>query len=306
LAGEKEGEEHLLDKLAGKQSDDGSLVGATRSVVGSGGDALKIETTSLAVLAWLRNPHYQANVEKSIKYLAESCKAGRFGSTQSTVLALRAIVAYDQSRATPKEPGTLQLIVDGKPLGDPVKFDKDTQGAIELPAFAELLTPGKHQLQVAMTGGSRMPYSVALDFNRVKPDSSEECKLHINVELTDDKVNEGEVTEAAIVVVNRSNEDVPTPTVIIGIPGGLEVRHDQLKELVKSEKIAAYEVLGREVVLYWRALKAEERVELPISLIAAIPGDYTGPASRAYLYYTDEHKHWVDGLKVEIEPKAAE
>ena len=105
LAGEKEGEEHLLDKLAGKQSDDGSLVGATRSVVGSGGEALKIETTSLAVLAWLRNPHYQANVEKSIKYLAESCKAGRFGSTQSTVLALRAIVAYDQSRATPESAG---------------------------------------------------------------------------------------------------------------------------------------------------------------------------------------------------------
>ena len=78
LAGEKEGEEHLLDKLAGKQSDDGSLAGATRSVVGSGGEALKIETTSLAVLAWLRNPHYQANVEKSVKYLAEACKAGPF------------------------------------------------------------------------------------------------------------------------------------------------------------------------------------------------------------------------------------
>jgi len=304
LAGEKEGEEHLLDKLAGKQTDDGSLAGATRSVVGSGGQALKIETTSLAVLAWLRNPHYQAHVEKSIKYLAESCKAGRFGSTQSTVLALRAIVAYDQSRATPKAPGTLQLIVDGRPVGEPVKFDKDTQGAIEMPAFAELLTPGKHQVQVEMTGGSRMPYSVAVDFNRLKPDSAEACKLHMNVELTDDEVGEGEVTEAEVSVINRSNEDVPTPTVIIGIPGGLEVRHDQLKELVKSEKIAAYEVLGREVVLYWRVLKAEERVDLPISLVAAIPGSYTGPASRAYLYYTDEYKHWDDGLTVEIAPKS--
>jgi len=62
-------------------------------------------------------------------------------------------------------------------------------------------------------------------------------------------------------------------------------------------------VLGREVVLYWRALKAEERVDLPISLIAAIPGTYTGPASRAYLYYTDEHKHWIDGLEARITPK---
>ena len=90
LAGDKEGENHLLDKLAGKQQADGSLGGATTSVIGSGGDALVIETTALAVTAWLKNPRYALNVEKSIKYLAESCQGGRYGSTQSTVLALRA------------------------------------------------------------------------------------------------------------------------------------------------------------------------------------------------------------------------
>ncbi len=110
------------------------------------------------------------------------------------------------------------------------------------------------------------------------------------------------MTEARVVIVNRSNETVPTPVAIIGLPGGLEVRHDQLKELVKANTIAAYEVLGREVVLYWRALAAEARVALSLSLVAAIPGTYTGPASRAYLYYTNEHKHWTDGLRVEIEP----
>jgi hypothetical protein len=73
--------------------------------------------------------------------------------------------------------------------------------------------------------------------------------------------------------------------------------------LVKAGTISAYEVLGREVVLYWRSLDKEARVELNLSLIGAVPGTYTGPASRAYLYYTDEHKQWCDGLKIEIEPK---
>ena len=53
-------------------------------------------------------------------------------------------------------------------------------------------------------------------------------------------------------------------------------------------------------MLYWRQLKAQEKVEVPISVVAAVPGTYTGPASRAYLYYTDEFKHWVDGVKVQI------
>jgi hypothetical protein len=67
--------------------------------------------------------------------------------------------------------------------------------------------------------------------------------------------------------------------------------------------IAAYEVLGREVVLYWRSLKAKEVVDLPISVVAEIPGRFQGPASRTYLYYTDELKHWTDGLVVRVEPK---
>ncbi len=302
-AGDEEGLNHLLDKLAGSQTEDGSLGGATQSVVGSGGEALTIETTALAVLAWLKNSSYTENVEKSIQYLAEVCKAGRFGSTQSTVLALRAIVAYDAARATPKAPGTLELLVDDQIVGEPVDYTAETQGAIELPDIAALLTPGKHSLQISMTGGSPMPYSVAVTFHSLKPDSSEECKLTLETTLTDATVEEGAATEANVAVVNTSDEVVPMPLAIVGIPGGLEVRHDQLKELVEANKIAAYEVRGREVVLYWRSLKAEERVELPLSLVAAVPGTYTAPASRAYLYYTDEHKIWTDGLKAEITPR---
>ena len=302
-AGEKEGEERMLDKLAGLQTKDGSLEGATVSVVGSGGDSLKIETTALAAMAWLRNPNYTQNVESAIQYLATVCKGGRFGSTQSTILALRAIVAYDLARAQPKAAGSLQLIVDGKPVGEPVVFTEDTQGAIELDSIGERLTPGKHQIQVVMEGGSSMPYSITADYNTLKPNSSQQCKLHLEVALADQRMGEGMATEADVTVINRSDERVPTPTAIIGIPAGLEVRHDQLKELVASGKIAAYEVRGREVVLYWLAMEAEQRVDLSVSLIAAIPGTYTAPASRAYLYYTDEHKVWSDGLTATISPK---
>jgi len=303
LGGDHEGANHLLDKLSAKQQVDGSLTGATTSIVGSGGEALTIEATSLAVLAWLTNPRYADNVEKSIKYLAEVCKGGRFGSTQSTILALKAIVAYDASRAVPKAPGSVQLVVDGKEIGKPVPFDVKTHGAIELPDFAAQMTPGKHKVALKMADGSQMPYSMTVTYHSLKPDTSKDCKLNLEVKLRDKKLDEGAATEAQVAVINSSNDAVPNPVAIIGIPGGLEVRHDQLKELVKAGKIAAYEVRGRDVVLYWRSLKGEERVELPVSLIAAVPGKYTGPASRAYLYYTDEHKQWVDGLAVEIEPK---
>ena len=296
----------LLDRLAGKQTEIGSLQGATVSVIGSTGEALSIETTALAVLAWLQNPSFTANVEKAIRYLAEQCKAGRFGSTQSTILALKAIVAYDQSRAVPRAPGQLELVIDRRPVGSPVKFDQETRGAISLPKLP-VLPAGNHTVEIRMTGGSQMPYSLAARFSRLKPESSDACRLHLEVSLANSRLAEGSVTEARVVIVNRSNETVPTPVAIIGLPRRpRKVRHDQLKELVKANTIAAYEVLGRELVLYWREPWPQEarKMALPLSLVAAIPGTYTGPASRAYLYYTNEHKHWTDGLRVEIAPIA--
>jgi alpha-2-macroglobulin-like protein len=303
LSGDKAEASKLMNRLAGKQKANGSVDSVTSSIVGSEGESLEVEGTSLATLAWLREPSYAGNVEKSIKFLADSCKDGRYGSTQSTVLALRAIVTYDKQRAHPKAPGKVRLYVDGQSIGDWAEFNESTQGAIKLPDMSELLTPGEHKLELRMEGGGAMPYALAVKYNALTPASASECKLDLTVKMAQNKVVEGNSTEANVTVINKTKDVVPTPVAIIGLPGGLEPRHDQLKELVKKGTIDAYEVLGREVVLYWRTLAGNARVQVPLSLIAAVPGTYTGPDSRAYLYYTDEHKKWVDGVEVEIVSK---
>ncbi len=304
LAGSKGEAIKLMERLAQKQAKDGSVGGITASIVGSGGESLAVEGTALATLAWMREPAYAGNVEKSIKFLADSCKAGRYGSTQATVLALRAIVNYDKQKARPKADGRVCVYVDGKPMGSWQNFSPSTQGAIKLPDIADSLTPGEHKLELRMEGGgAAMPYSLAVNYNAIKPADSAECKLDIAVRLAQNKLVEGTSTEATVTVINKNDEVLPSPVAIVGLPGGLEPRHDQLKELVKKGAIDCYEVLGREVVLYWRALPARSKAEIPISLIAAVPGTYNGPASRTYLYYTDEHKKWAEGVKVEIAAK---
>ncbi len=303
LSGDKAQAKQLMQRLAKLQKTDGAVDKITSSIVGSGGESLEVEGTALAALAWLREPEFAGNVEKSMKYLADSCKAGRFGSTQATVLALRTIVSYDKQHARPKAPGKLRLFVDGQAIGDWIAFDKSTQESIKLPNLSEILSAGDHTVEIEMEGGSPMPYSLAVKYNTLSPANGKDCKLNLAVKMAQDKVVEGTSTEANVTVENATKEVVPSPVAIIGLPGGLEPRHDQLKELVKRGTIAAYEVRGREVVLYWRTLPASSKLQLPLSLIAAVPGNYTGPASRAYLYYTDEDKKWVDGLHVEIAAK---
>jgi uncharacterized protein YfaS (alpha-2-macroglobulin family) len=303
LAGDRAGAKQFMDQLANLQDKDGHVRGAITTIVGSGGESLEIETTSLATLAWLRDPAYAANVEQSIRFLADSCQAGRYGSTQSTVLALRAIVAFDKARAHPTAPGTVQLFVDGQSVGDAIAFDATSTGAIRLPDFSRKMTPGDHSVELRMTNGSDLPYALSVSFNSVTPASSDQCKLTMTTALADDHVTEGDATEARVTLTSRAADTLPTPIAIVGLPGGLEVRHDQLKELVKAGRIAAYEVRGREVVLYWRDIQPNQTIEIPLSLTAAIPGEYTGPASRTYLYYTDEFKQWLPGMKVTVAAK---
>jgi uncharacterized protein YfaS (alpha-2-macroglobulin family) len=181
-------------------------------------------------------------------------------------------------------------------------FTPQTDGTLVLPALTSL-SAGKHAVQLAMTGGGVMPYSFSLKYNALTPVSAPATRVDVKTTLRDATIDEGKATELRVEVTNLADEKLPTPVAIIGIPGGLEVRHDQLKELVKAGTIATYEVLGREVVLYWRALKAKQTVSLPISVVAAIPGSFAAPASRAYEYYTDENKRWVDGTRVEIVAK---
>ncbi len=301
--GDKAAATALMEKLAAAQQRDGSLGQATQSIVGSGGEALTIEATSLAALAWMREAKFAGNVETAIRYLAEACKAGRYGSTQSTVLALRAIVTYDALRARPKAPGAVRVFVDGQQVGSSVKFDKTTEGAIKLPELSELLTAGEHTISLEMEGGGEMPYALAVKYNAVTPATARETKVDLQTRLSKGTVAEGETLEAYATVTNLASENLPTVVAIVGLPGGLEPRHDQLKELVKKGAVDAYEVLGRDVVLYWRGMEKGQVREVPLSLVAAVPGRYVGPASRAYEYYTDEFKKWQEGLAVTVTPK---
>lgn len=300
LAGDLPAYATLATRLSENVEKDGSLSGAVTSITRSGGVGLKIETTSLAILAWLKNDdRWAAQVENAMLWLFETCKGGRFGSTQSTILALKAINAYDQARAKPKAPGQVQLLLDGRPFGEAVSFDESSKGAIELPDFAVALTPGEHTLELQMKDGSKMPFAVEVKYNTSLPLSSTDASIKLKSQLSQSKVNEGAPLELKV-EVEAGEQDVPTPVAILGLPAGVEVRHDHLKELVGADRISSYEVRGREVVLYWRAMKANEKRNLSLQLTANIPGKTTAPASRIYAYYEDENKQWEGGHTIEV------
>jgi len=168
---------------------------------------------------------------------------------------------------------------------------------------AQGLKSGSHKITIKMEGGSEMPCSGTIQYNTELPPSADKCKIKLEVKGTQSQVKEGDGTELRITIENRTHEVLPTVVAVIGLPGGVAPVHAQLKELVKAGKIAFYEIIGQEIILYWRSLQPDQKLSFPINGIADIPGSYTAAASRVYEYYTNEFKSWVAGSALIITPR---
>ena len=112
----------------------------------------------------------------------------------------------------------------------------------------------------------------------------------------------GETAHVDVEVRNATDRGIPMTLARVGLPGGLTFQTWQLQELRDKRVIDFYETRPREVILYFRSLAPGAVKDVPLELMATVPGTFTSPASRAYLYYTDERKHWVAPSTVTIAP----
>ena len=289
-------------RLAGMQDGDGAFPGADHSITRSGGASLAVETTALAALALLAaGPEHAPAAHRAIAWLdGQRTGAGGFGSTQATVLALKAMAVYAKDSRRTEAPGTITLTVNGAPAGR-VTYDKGHQGAIELDVGPHL-RPGKNVVEVHLESAAPLPYSGAVRWGSKVPATHPDTRVALATRLAKPAVRLGEGVRLDVTVTNTTAAGVPMTLARVGLPGGLAFQTWQLQELRDRRVIDFYETREREVILYFRALGPRAAVQVPLELLATVPGTFTAPASRAYLYYTDEHKHWVAPSVVTVTP----
>ena len=169
------------------------------------------------------------------------------------------------------------------------------------------LTPGENRVEItdasATAATETLPWALALRYHADIPPSDPNCAVGVSTTLAKQVVAEGETVRLDVAITNRRTDGQPMTLARIGLPAGLEPREDQLKGLKKSGAIDFWETRPREVTLYFRGLAPEAVRSLALDLVAAIPGDFEGPATSAYLYYTDDAKTWAAPLRCRVEAR---
>lgn len=284
--------EYPLDKLPVKNT-------ITRSY----GNDKQTETLAFTILALLmEDVKDDALIAQAVEQLLLARSHGRFGSTQATAMSLKALIEYTktQKQKLIQSEDSVTVVVNGKNLKNALTISNN--GKVQITGITKYLKEGKNTIGVQFSNAENtFPYGLDLNWKSTLPTSAVDCPLELETVIDGSSVYVGDNLRMTTKVTNLKNDGFGMVTAIIGLPSGTSAQPWQLKELMVTKKVAFYEVFDNNIVLYWRSFQPNESKIVNLDLKAEVSGDYTAPASCAYLYYGEEFKIWEKGVEAEIQ-----
>ncbi|MCA9572091.1 MAG: hypothetical protein KC656_29835, partial [Myxococcales bacterium] len=290
-----------VDRLASLQDDAGAFPGSATTVVGSRGQNAVVETTGLATLAMLRDGRHPSRVRKAAHWLASRRSTYGWGSTQATVLALKALEAVSAFEAgRTQQAGAVRVHVDGETI-DIVRWTGSETGPVELD-LGPHLAGGTHEIVLETLSGPAIPYALEVGWSAELPADHPDAPLSLETALATDRAELGEPVRLKATVAAKG-APVPSPIARIGLPAGTRVDTWQLEQLKDRGEIAFFETRPREVTLYWEGVHQGAAHTVSLDLVPEVPGTFTAPTSSAYPYYDGERWGvWARGATLTVTP----
>lgn len=253
---------------------------------GSTGRYQQIQSTALYSMALSKLNESPKTNAQLVDYLISSrYSGGTWGTTQSTILALKAINDY----STNSDISNQKLIVNINGEEKSIEVDENALDFYEL-EFDNIQKENKIKIEAQkgkiiyeVIKNYYMDYSEEL--NHITPKILVEQTINQTVKVND-TINQN------VHVVNNSDETIANGLVQINIPQGCSVNEDSLMLLKHKGLIEKYEYNYGKINLYLRNFEKKEDLKLDITYKALYPETVTSCAIRAYDYYNPE----VDGI----------
>jgi TonB family protein len=274
---------------------------AEHSVTYSLGESLKIETAALCLLAMLKSEKPNENLlNQGIQFILSKREQGMFGSTQSTILALKAMSIFFSNESKEQGDGEIEIVKNGKTIRN-FRFDNQTYRVLTASKLEEEFKAGSFNVAVSQKASKAIPFSFEAEWFTLLPNSDKECMLGLKTSYAANQVKVAETLRLNVEITNRTAKGLPMSIAKIGIPAGLSVQPWQLKEMQEKKLFDFYEITDNYLIVYYRAFAPGEKKILHFDLKAEVPGNFNSPASCTYLYYTDEFKDWYGAGNVLVE-----
>ena len=297
----------LLMSAARTESEQTSWTADETGVYGRGASA-GVETTGLAAQALLKWGEESAAATKALAYIAAKKDAsGAWGTTQATIMALRAVLLSTEKGAADVR-GTLEVTLNGKPA-QKLELTAENNDLLHQFVFKAADLQDHNEVGIRFDGKGGLAYQVAGNYFLpwdAKPASE---PLSIDVAYDRSLLSENDIATATATVRNNLPKSANMVMVDLGIPPGFDLLSEDLQEYqeksaaLKSGRLQKFSLTATQAILYFDSFAPGDTVSLRFRLRAKYPIRARTFPSRAYEYYEPEVKAVARPVQLEVRKK---
>jgi uncharacterized protein YfaS (alpha-2-macroglobulin family) len=290
----------LLD--ARTEKDDQAWWTAEETGVYARGPSAAVETTGLAAQALLKWGQASATAAKALKYLAAKKDAsGTWGTTQATIMALRALLLSTGKGAADVR-GALEISLDGKAVGK-LTLTPENNDLLHQFVFP---ANGANTVAIRFSGTGGLAYQVVGRY--FLPWSERPANEALSIDVAYDRTRLAQDDIATATATVRNNLTAPANMVMVdlGIPPGFDLLSEDLQEYQeksagrRSGRLEKFSLTATQAILYFDSIAAGDAVRLSFRLRANYPVRARTFPSRAYEYYNPEANSVARPVQLEV------
>jgi CD109 antigen len=242
-----------------------------------------IEATAYATLALTQNGD-TLNAASGARWLVSKRNAyGGFGSTQDTVMALKALIEYSGSSRADVD---LTVRIEAGGSTQQIKITSQNFDVLQI-----VEVPVNSELKISASGKGEAIGQVVRRFNIPEAGQQKSDVLKINVNYDADEVAVSDEVKVAVDLSFNPPDKIEAGMLVvdIAVPTGFEAVKESIEKAVSSnKKFKRYDISGRKVIFYIENMLPGDSLNFEFRVKALYPVKAKGAASQAYSYYRPE------------------
>jgi hypothetical protein len=287
------------------EKDEQAWWNADETSVYATGASASVETTGLAVQALLKWGQASGIARKALTYLAaKKDSSGTWGTTQATIMALRALLLATEKGAADVQ-GTLEVLLNGKPA-ERLVLTPENNDLLHQFVFKGQQNKGTDTVEIRFDGKGGLAYQVVGQYFLPWDQKPANEALAIDVSYDRAHLAQDDIATATATVHNNLSKAANMVMVDLGIPPGFELLSEDLQAYqqksagMKSGRLEKFNLTATQAILYFDSFVAGDMVKLRFRLRAKYPIRAKTFQSRVYEYYDPDVNAVARPVELEV------
>ena len=254
------------------------------------GDSAAVETTGLALQAFLKAGGYPDVVRKSLAWITSKKNgSGNWGTTPATIMALRALLRASEQSGSDAH-GKADVLLNRKEVAS-VEINRKNNDLLHQFVLPQMSIDRDNEIEIRFSGEGGLVYQIVGRYFVPWQQATTPEPLAIEVKYDRTRLSQDEVVTGTATIRNNLDKTAKMVMVDLGIPPGFELLSEDLQKMVertadaKSGRLEKFNMTATQAILYFDSIAPRNSFEVRYRLRAKYPIHAQGFASRVYEYY---------------------